>query len=153
MVSDKNKVIDTFSCFIRNKRFNLLSKNIYFDVEFSRLLDCFKDMKQLFESIQRRQNLAESLELGTSKFQRIELDRNRNISPELVYHFKDCSEEIKVVRVRREYFIFSTYPAFPSLNYREIPNCYGSFGSLDIAVDNWRRFVKKYLNRCYDELF
>lgn len=147
---------EQFTCFIRNKRFQLLSKSIYFDTEFLRLHSLFKELKDVFDMIARRQSLGDSLDLSTSKFQRVELEKNRHISPELVYHFRDRLEEIKVIRVRRQYFVYSTFhtKSHEIHNYRGVHNVFGGYDELSPAVDLFRRFVKDYLTgEVYRELF
>lgn len=144
---------DTFACFLRNKRFQFLSKSIYFDTEFQRLLHCFNDLKEVVDSIQKRQSMGDSLDLSTSKFQRIELEKNKHITPELVYRFRLSLDEIKVIRVRKQYFVYSTFPAFPTKQYRGIPHVYGGYDSLEPAVSLFSDTVHEYCKRRIDELF
>lgn len=154
-MSSTSDISSQFEDFLRDNRFNLLEKNIFFDTEFSQLFGIFEHLNEVMTSIRKRIERKEELQISSSKFSYMTLKKEKYQNPELVYNFCCDGDVCRVHRVRKEYFVFCTWKPTDSvrMNYRNVPNTYGSFDTLDKAVDFFHLVVKDYLEYRLNVLF
>lgn len=145
-----------FSDFLNKGRFRLLQKNIFFDTEFYSLYEIFQHLNEVFNNIKRRIDCRQELEISASKFAHIDILKNKKLAPDLCYNFCHLSEVIKIVRVRKEYFIYSTFrPPGHRTTYRGISFVYGpySYDYFESCVQDWLDTVRAYINASKGDLF
>lgn len=156
MESDNKDSAEAFSDFLEKGRFRLLQKNIFFDTEFYSLYEIFAHLNEVFNNIKRRIENKKELEISASKFAHIDILKNKRLCPDLCYNFVHLSDVIKIVRVRKEYFIYSTFkPPAHSVAYRGITFVYGAYTyeRFECCVQDWLDTVRAYINAQKGDLF
>lgn len=147
-------MIDNFDLDNIRKHFDYLHKNIFFDSEFSRLFRLFKDFKDVIESIQKRIERKEEPLISSSKFQYLDMCRNKMKFPHLVYDFHCLGDFCRIERRRDVFFVFCNWLSVDdTMNFRRIPSLFGEFLTLDEAEKFYRKIVREYLEKRDNVLF
>lgn len=143
-----------FSDVIRSRRFNIGNHCIFYDSEFMNLFKAFKDLSDIFESIKKRIERKDVEELSSSKFAYFNYQRDKHLAPDVLYNFSHGQDFCKVVRVRKQYFVFCSWLKISdSRIYRRTPNICGAYEKLEAAIRVYDDLVYEYFRRFFDVLF
>lgn len=142
-----------FANLFADGKFGLIHRYIFFDTEFQKVFKVFKELSDVINSIESRIRRKESLVVSDSKFQYIDRKKERHLVPESHFCFVDEEEEIKIIRIKKFYYISSTFKGSRLKNWRGVPRLYGEYDLLYKAIEDYHYTVKEYILRKYNELF
>lgn len=150
---ETNTEREAFANLFADGKFGLIHRYIFFDTEFQKIFKVFKELSDVINSIESRIKSKESPLVSDSKFKYIERKKERHLFPENQFCFVDGEEEIKIIRIKKFYYISSTFKGSLLKSWRGVPRLYGEYDLLGKAINDYHYTVKEYILRKYDELF